>query len=246
MTIAAAPLASAVEQNSAYAHNKEGRSGKPGRPSLFGLVLHAELVIVADAMSALSPRAIVAFLAIILLPTLASAQMQRARNDAVMQQAHTIGIALFAYANDNNGAYPTGKSSTEVFQKLIDGGYVTDPSTFYFQMPGKVAPTSNKLKPENVCFDVTAPVDSNDSDMIPLVFTTGFKISYTPGSGAVPISDGVKQAGGIAIYYKGNNAVFLRASADGSAPNAISPSFSDPNAAHYQQLTPDGPVQVKA
>jgi hypothetical protein len=35
MTIAAAPLASAAEQNSAYAQNKEGRFGKPGRPSLF-------------------------------------------------------------------------------------------------------------------------------------------------------------------------------------------------------------------
>ena len=36
MTIAGAPLASAAEQNSAYARNKEGRFGKPGRPSLFG------------------------------------------------------------------------------------------------------------------------------------------------------------------------------------------------------------------
>jgi hypothetical protein len=34
MTIAGAPLASAAEQNSAYARNKEGRFGKPGRPSL--------------------------------------------------------------------------------------------------------------------------------------------------------------------------------------------------------------------
>jgi hypothetical protein len=35
MTIAGAPLASAPEQNSAYARQKEGRFGKPGRPSLF-------------------------------------------------------------------------------------------------------------------------------------------------------------------------------------------------------------------
>jgi len=35
MTVAGAPLASAAEQNSAYAQNKEGRFGKPGRPSLF-------------------------------------------------------------------------------------------------------------------------------------------------------------------------------------------------------------------
>jgi len=37
MTIAGAPLASAPEQNSAYAQNKEGRFGKPGRPSLLNV-----------------------------------------------------------------------------------------------------------------------------------------------------------------------------------------------------------------
>jgi hypothetical protein len=35
MTITVAPLASAAGQNSAYAHEKEGRCGKPWRPSLF-------------------------------------------------------------------------------------------------------------------------------------------------------------------------------------------------------------------
>src|SRR5260370_19943168 len=45
MTIAVAPLASAAEQNSAYARNKEGRFGKPGRPSLcLPTIRHPELV----------------------------------------------------------------------------------------------------------------------------------------------------------------------------------------------------------
>jgi hypothetical protein len=45
MTIAGAPLASGPEQNSAYARNKEGRFGKPGRPSLFPLIRDRPFVI---------------------------------------------------------------------------------------------------------------------------------------------------------------------------------------------------------
>jgi type II secretory pathway pseudopilin PulG len=206
------------------------------------LVPGSESVSFLDAMSALSARVLLALLALTLLPASASAQIQQAIQRALMQQTHAIGLALFSYATDNNGAYPTGKSSTEVFQKLIDGGYVSDPSIFYSKMPGKVPPTSNKLKPENVSFDVTVPIDSNSSDMVPVLFTTGFKISYAPGSSAVPVSDAAKQAPGISIFYKGNSAVFIPKAADGSAPNAISPNLND--AGHYQQLTPDGPLQV--
>jgi hypothetical protein len=40
---------------------------------------------------------------------------------AAMQQAHQIGLMMFAYSNDHAQQYPDGKNSTEVFQKLIDG-----------------------------------------------------------------------------------------------------------------------------
>jgi hypothetical protein len=191
-------------------------------------------------MSAFFPRAgaLFAGIAFVLLPAPASAQMQVARNDALMQQARAIGEAMFSFAADHNGAYPTGKSSTDIFQQLIVGGYVSDPSAFYTKMPGKVAPASTQLKPENVCFDVTMPVNGDSSDQVPVVFLTGFKISYAPGSSAVPVSDAAKQAPGIVIYYKGNNATFIPKGADGSVPRVVSPSLGD--TAHYQQLTPDG------
>ena len=51
--------------------------------------------------------------------------------------SHALGLALYSYANDNSQLYPDGTNSTEVCQKLMDGGYVTDPSIFYIPMPGK-------------------------------------------------------------------------------------------------------------
>ena len=49
--------------------------------------------------------------------------IHKAKEAASMQMARAIGLAMFAYASDHNGAYPDGKTSTEVFQKLIDEKY---------------------------------------------------------------------------------------------------------------------------
>src|ERR1700722_12787274 len=78
-----------------------------------------------------------------LLPGAAHAQLvgiPQAKRDAMMQQCRQIGLMMISYAMDNaanNNAYPDGKSSTEVFQKLLDSGYCTDPSIFYLSLPGK-------------------------------------------------------------------------------------------------------------
>ena len=94
---------------------------------------------------------------------------------------------MFQYANDHNQNYPDGKSSTEVFQKLIDGGYISDPAIFYIPMVGKIkAGVGQRLKPENVCWDVTSPVDSSAPDGLPIVFSTGYKVNYVPGGAAIP------------------------------------------------------------
>jgi hypothetical protein len=189
---------------------------------------------------------------------------------------------MFAYANDNNGDYPGGKNSTEVFQKLLDGGYVSDPTLFYIPTDGKRRPVvGQKLKPENVCWDVTAGVDLKSPDGVPLVFMTGYKVIYGPGTPATPIIKPYPQFGGtrtwedwwnnetpwgavmpgIAVYYKANNAMFLKsgafvasrnnggtemgfdanAASKGIIPNFIPPDFK-PDGMPYRQLTPDGPL----
>lgn len=92
------------------------------------------------------------------------------KHNMALQQAHALGLALYSYANDHDGAYPNGASSTEAFQQLIDGDCITDPGIFYVPMPGKTrAVAGQKLKPENVCFDLTGGADRKDPDALPLV-----------------------------------------------------------------------------
>lgn len=196
--------------------------------------------------------------------------IQLAQDSAWMQTSHTIGIMLFQYSTDN-GKYPEGKSSTEVFQKLIDEKYCSDPAIFYIPLPGKTkAQPGEKLKPENVCWDVTCCLNANDSDFLPVAFMTGYKITYTPGSPAIPLVKPFPRfgwevprnetwigwlmgrptihwsdSGGLAVTYKSNAAMFLKSnkSADGGdfVPNFISPDFK-PGDKSYRQLTPDGPL----
>jgi hypothetical protein len=166
------------------------------------------------------------------------------RHHKVLEATRTIVEALRQYAIENNDTYPTGKGSTEIFQKLIDGGEITDPAVFWLNFPGKTKATSNTLKPENVCFDVTIPIQTNSPTSLPEVFTTGYRIEYLPGGKAVPLSPDVPGwQDGIAVYYHENNIVFIRSGElpHGVIPNVISPNF-DPAGQHYQQLTPTGPV----
>lgn len=171
--------------------------------------------------------------------------IRRMQQNAVMQVSRQIGLAMFAYATDYHGTYPTGKSSTEVFQKLIDENYISDPSIFWIkEMPGKRKATSNRLKPENVCWDVTITVDGSSSDDVPVVFLTGYKVIYAPGAPAVPLFMSSKgRLPGMAVGYKSNSVKFIR---EASSPAGIIPGFIPSSFAAggktYQQLTPDGPM----
>ncbi len=171
---------------------------------------------------------------------------------------------MYSYANDNSQNYPDGKSSTEVFQQLLDGGYVTDPAIFYIPAAGKIKaePGQKKLRPENVCWDVTGGLASTDPGELPVLFLTGYRVNYTPGGAAVPIRGAGVMAprtwsqwwnnepipsdiyqDGSPVFYVNNSAAFkLRMTApDGthSIPNFISPDYK-PDGKSYRQLTPDG------
>jgi hypothetical protein len=107
---------------------------------------------------------------------------------SALQQARTIAMAMFQYAHDHGEKYPAGSSSTELFQKLIDGNYVDNSETFYVPMTGKVkAKLGERLKPENVSFDATGGTDLNSPKSLPIVFLTGYKVDYRAGGGAVSL-----------------------------------------------------------
>jgi hypothetical protein len=190
---------------------------------------------------------ILLFLAVIVLGPMRLSRRPALLAPVPLQNARVIGIAMFSYANDHEGSYPAGQSSTEVFQKLIDGKYVTDSTIFYqalLKVPGKTKATSNVLKSENVCWDVTVPLDAGSSDLMPVVFSTGYRINYAPGGSAVPLSlSSEDKLSGIAVCYHGNNSAWLKndGQPDGMVTNFISQAF-DPAGKKYQQLTPDGPL----
>ncbi len=176
-----------------------------------------------------------------------------------------LALSMFQYANDNNNYYPDGKNSTEVFQKLMDGNYISDPNVFYIPVAGKSRPLpGQRLKPENISWDVTGGVDAGSPDGIPIVFLTGYKVAYVPGSSAVPIIKPYPQFGtrtwwqwlnqepsfgavspGFAVCYKSNSSKFMRLDTapdgNGSIPNFIPPDFK-PDGRTYRQLTPTGPL----
>ena len=184
------------------------------------------------------------------------------RQSPVGQAAHMLGIALYAYANDNSGNYPEGKSSTEICQKLLNDGYITDPGIFCVSGSGKIkAESGQKLKPENVCWDYTAGLSTKSPGEVPLFFLTGYRVRYVPGGRAIPLpkSDwplrswsqwwnkeprpGSLFQGGVAVFYVNNSTKFINrvTAPDGtsSIPNFISPDYK-PDGKTYRQLTPDG------
>jgi len=203
-------------------------------------------------------------ISILLSPT--GGGLQKARESAAMQTTRTLALAMFQYANDNN-AYPDGRSSTEVFQKLLDGNYVSDPAILYVPMPGKTkCLNGSRLQLQNVCYDVTSGIQMNSPDDVPLVFLTGFRIDYRRGGTAVSlvrpfpeihhgssswwqsINGGgpFEPVSGLPVTYK-SNASHIRAGqigADGigRVPNVIPPDF-DANGQIYHQLTPEGPLK---
>jgi len=136
---------------------------------------------------------------------------------------------------------------------------------FYIPGDGKTRPVpGQKLKPENVCFDVTSGLLLDSSAGLPVVFLTGFRVTYAPGASAIPTTTRYPQFGGdyrtwaewsnndwpmgdvgpgIAVFYMGNNAMWKNlgtaTNGEGSILSFISPDFK-PDGRTYRQLTPDG------
>jgi hypothetical protein len=154
-----------------------------------------------------------------------------------------IGLVLAAYAQDHGGKYPTGQSSTGIFQKLYDEKYLSDPRVLYYSDPtriaGKTKWTSGPIKPENVCWDVTIPLDSRSPDSLPLVFLTGYRVHYVPGGDAVPLKISSQILDGLPVCYKSLSVMWKKADSDGTVTDFL-PSDFNPEDENFTQLTPEG------
>jgi hypothetical protein len=180
---------------------------------------------------------------------------------AAMQATRTIALAMFQYANDHSGKYPDGSSSTEVFQKLLDGNYVADPALFYVPLDGKTkGRIGERLRAENVCFDVTGGAGLDSPQALPLVFFTGFKVDYKPGGKAVSLispyppyehrtwwewwqGEPESNFAYLGVVYLSNDAyakmLDLPAGGNGYVHDFVPQNF-DAHGQTYRQLTPEG------
>jgi hypothetical protein len=172
-----------------------------------------------------------------------------------MQQGRQVGQVCFAFSTDNtaNGnSYPAAASAYIIANNLLTAGYATDPNLF--GIPGQsgfTKATSTSSGSTLVaascswCFTTlsgTTGVSTNASDLIPLVyFNNGFStspcgatITAVPGTGlgtSTLTSSAPFQTDGIAIFYKGNNATYVKSSPVNSgtiaAPGFVSANCTD-------------------
>ena len=173
--------------------------------------------------------------------------IKQAKHNSALQTGRQIGQVCFSYSTDNtaNGnAYPADTSATAIAQDLINANYVSDPSIFGITsqasfMAATASGTTVTLNTNGnsvswsftvLQTNTTGGINSTSSDLLPLVFfnngfgsavsstlkgTPGTAISVTYGSGAPFGTDGA------GIFYKGNNAVYLKAGLAGAGTGVV-------------------------
>ena len=175
--------------------------------------------------------------------------IKQAQHNTAMQTGRQIGQMCFSYATDNNAngnQYPVNVTGVAICQDLLTANYATDPNVFGIpQQTGYTKPitagTTTVLVNTNVSWSFTCVtlgppatsgvgLNSNASDLTPLLFFNAGKgaglvspFPATPGA-AKPI---VLQPGcpygldGIAVFYKGNNATYLKSGTNGKPQGTV-------------------------
>jgi len=173
--------------------------------------------------------------------------IKQAKHNASMQQARQIGQVAFAYASDNtqNGnTYPAGTDAPTVANMLINSNYVTDPSLFCVSgaAGGQIAASGgSSITTTNITYVFTCRttnslggVTSAASDLLPLIFFSGVTATVNTAGSTATVSTGAPfGTDGSAVFYKGNNAAYLKA-ISASIPNFVSPNYNDTTSTTYQ------------
>jgi prepilin-type N-terminal cleavage/methylation domain-containing protein len=167
--------------------------------------------------------------------------IRQAKHNAAMQQGRQIGQVEFSYATDNtaNGnAYPAASSAESIANNLITASYVSDPSVFCVsganggQVVAKASGTTITLASNNITWNftvlstnTTGGITSSASDLIPLVYFSGQTVTYPVPTGGASLALSLTASpfgqDGIAVFYKGNNAAYLKAGTGGTPGTVV-------------------------
>ncbi len=159
----------------------------------------------------------------------------KARITRAVESAHTINTLLSQYATDNNGVYPVGEGtpaagkSEGIARNLLENNYVPDAAVFAVGSTVKYSGTASDfsdINAANLSWDFTAGasattgITSAAPDLLPTVYSTGEKVTYptAPGLGLnLPLTGtGPLGKSGMVAAYKGNNAMFIKATTSGT------------------------------
>jgi type II secretory pathway pseudopilin PulG len=187
-----------------------------------------------------------------------SSYLNRISPSRAAEAARTINTLLSQYATDNNGVYPVGENtpavgkSEGIARSLIENNYTPDASVFAVGSTPRYEEKDasfTEIGAANLSWDFTAGatastgITSQAPDLLPTVYTTGETVNYTPppGSGLnVELSgNGPFAKKGMAVAYKGGNAVFIPGTPSGAnveSQGFLSNAFKD--AGPYTQIKP--------
>ena len=178
-----------------------------------------------------------------------------AKESGSMQVTRQIGLACFAYFNDNNQVFPYAAKSELVVDLLLNGKNVSDPSIFYVAGTGNGASQTSGLSspyslPATACnFDFmvgsNGGLQARAADGTPIVQMTGGTMSMEttgPINCVIDASIAAYGTDGIAVCYKNMAAKFARGTTSGPSTAVIvdfvDASYSDPNGEMYSLTRP--------
>ena len=183
---------------------------------------------------------IIAILAGVALGPITNA-IKKAKDSSGVTSAHSIGVALFSYANDNSQTFPdsSGATADTVAAQLMSGGYITDASVFH--LSGDKDTGEQPLSSSNdtastigastmVSWDFMgnggSGVDSTKYTFLPIVWshTNTMATFSTTANGACTASTLIQNdpfsTDGVAAYYINNSSAFVTSTLSGSTYSA--------------------------
>jgi prepilin-type N-terminal cleavage/methylation domain-containing protein len=161
--------------------------------------------------------------------------LKKAKQNAAVQQEHAIGMAMFAFANDNNQLYPDTSNpgpnsgttgAGKVAYALLNGGYVSDPAQFWIsggtatKYAGSGSTAATSIAQTNISFDFMSGggsgLSTTAAQYLPLMWnsvSSGTEPTVPTGANTAmtvqPPASSAFQTLGMAVFFCNQSSQFI-------------------------------------